>query len=374
MKNLSTIKKENIESAKFMRVVAMLLVVLIHATGVGVTQLTNESPFYFLYLLLNRFTRFEGAVFVFLSGMLLFYNYASKPYTIQTWMHFYKRRFLYILAPFIVWSVFYEWYAIYIGTRKYEGLAPILERIITGDSFYQLYFIFILAQLYFLLPLFIYFVKKYTFVAKHLLLIGFIIELVSQVLIQHYAITLPVHLFLSYIASFLFGGWIALHYDRFKQEWSKRQLLGSIALAIVLGLLYTASYYYRNILGIDIPYLPFKALAIGYYLYASFVLFKAGIYLHNHCSPRALNWTERLRLYSFGFYLVHPFILNIWKDILVAHTEWQFHAFIFLRYIAVCVCCYIFIWILHNVFPKAWFLFGKLPHPSTVKTKYLETK
>ncbi len=65
-------KKERIESLKFMRVVAMMLVVLIHTTGIGITTLDVTSPFYPLYLLLNRFTRFEGAVFVFLGWSCLF--------------------------------------------------------------------------------------------------------------------------------------------------------------------------------------------------------------------------------------------------------------------------------------------------------------
>ncbi|MER1998345.1 MAG: acyltransferase family protein, partial [Lysinibacillus sp.] len=225
--------------------------------------------------------------------------------------------------------------------------------------------------LYFLLPLFVYFTKKYRFIAKYLVVIGFVIELSSQVLIKHFEISLPVPLFFSYIASFLFGGWIAIHYDRFKDEWTKRQLTLAFIGMITLGLAYTAGYYYINILGLSFPYLPFKALAIIYFLVASFVLFKTGIYLHNHSSKRVLNWTERLRLYSFGFYLVHPFILHIWKTILVAENSWQFHAFIFIRYIVVCICCYIFIRIIHGLFPKAWFLFGKLPHPKVVRKKYL---
>ena len=39
-------KKERIESLKFMRVVAMMLVVLIHTTDVGITTLDATSPFF----------------------------------------------------------------------------------------------------------------------------------------------------------------------------------------------------------------------------------------------------------------------------------------------------------------------------------------
>ena len=357
------IRKERIESLKFMRVTAMLLVVLIHVTGGALGKLSPDDPLYFIYLMLNRFTRFEGAVFVFLSGLLLFYNYASRPFTKKTWKNFYKKRFLYILAPFFVWSIFYEWYSIYIGIRTFEGIGPIVKSILTGHSFYQLYFILILVQLYFLLPLFIYLMHKFQWFKKYMPIIGIIVEIMVQTIMKQYDIQLGFPLFTGYIASFLFGGWVATYYPILKKEWSTRRLMLAILSAAVLGLVYTALYYYRNIMGMTaIPYIAFKLLAVVYFLVACYVLFKASIWLEQHGSAWLNKWAEHLRIYSFGFYLVHPWLLYVWQQLLVPETMTQYHTFMFIRYIAVLLSCYLLIRGVHLLFPRAWMLFGKLPH------------
>lgn len=355
-------QKEKIESLKFMRVTAMLLVVLIHVTGGALGKLSADEPLYFIYLLLNRFTRFEGAVFVFLSGLLLFYNYASRPFTRNTWRNFYKKRFLYILAPFFVWSIFYEWLAIYIDLRTYEGIGPIVQSIFTGHSFYQLYFILILVQLYFLLPVFIYLVHKFHWFKKYLPLIGIAIEVVMQTVMKHYGIHFGFPLFTVYIASFFFGGWVGIYYSRLKTEWTKRRLLLAVIFTTILGLLYTVLYYYRNIVGIqDIPYIPFKLLSVVYFLAACYVLFKVSISLEQYGSARLNKWAEHLRIYSFGFYLVHPWLLYVWQQILLPETTAQYHIYMLIRYITVLISCYLFIRAVHRLFPRAWMLFGKLP-------------
>ncbi|SOB90766.1 peptidoglycan/LPS O-acetylase OafA/YrhL [Ureibacillus xyleni] len=357
-----SLQKERVESIKFMRVVAMLLVVLIHTTGIGIRELTPDNPFYFLYLFLNRFTRFEGAVFVFLSGFVLFYNYESRPYTVKTWTTFYKKRFMYILGPFLVWSIFYQLFSFYMGTRKYIGIGPMIENIATGQSYYQLYFILILVQLYFLLPVFIYFIQKFHWFKKYLLLIGFIIELGVQVLFKKYNITFALPLFTGYLASFFFGGWVAMYYPKLKKEWSRGLMAGATIFTVALGILYMLLYYQFHILdNPSIPYAPFKILAMIYYLSACFILFKWSIILEKYGSIRFNEWAERLRVYSFGYYLVHPFILELAKLVFVPQTLFQFHLFIFIRYIVVVIGCYVFIRVIHILLPRAWMIFGKLP-------------
>ena len=373
---MTSLTKDRIDGLKFMRVVAMLLVVLIHGTDIALKTVPSESPIYFLYLFFNRFTRFEGEVFVFLSGVTLFYNYADRPFTKKTWLNFYKRRFMFILFPFLIFSIFYELYSYYLGIRYYTGILPMIQSIITGKAFYQLYFILILVQLYFLFPLFIYIVRKSNWVKKYLFVIGFLLEWLLQVLFVHYNIQTSVHLFTVYIGAFFFGGWVAIYYNNLKQEWSNKKLIAAICLTAILGLIYMFEFYYRNVLGYtNIPYLPFKFINILYFFSACFVLFKLSITLANKGGKWLNDTAERLRIYSFGFYLVHPFFLTEWEKILVANNELLFHAFIFIRYILVLLCCYWFIRVIHLVFPKAWFLFGNLPKPEiqpSIKYKFLK--
>lgn len=363
-KVLAYARKENIDAVRFMRVAAMLLVVLIHTTGVGLSHTSPESPFYAYYLFLNRFTRFEGAVFVFLSGLVLFYTYEARPFSKEVWKTFYKKRFLYILMPFLVWSIFYEWFAWAVDGRTFEGFWPFVERIITGQSYYQLYFILILVQFYFLLPVFMFFYHKVPLFKKYMVPIGFVVELVMALLTKHFEWQFAFPLFTVYIASFLLGGWVAIHYQQLKNIWRNPKMGIAVLVAAILGLLYTYGFYLRNVLVTEeIGYFSFKALNIFYFLIACFVLFKGSLWLVAY-GGKILNTTaERLRIYSFGFYLVHPFILNLLERWIQAQTEWQFHLLIWLRYILVVLGCYVFIRVIHLTFPKVWMLFGNLPKP-----------
>lgn len=355
--------KERIESLKYMRVVAMMLVVLIHTTAVAITSLDVTSKFYPLYLLLNRFTRFEGSVFVFLSGVVLFYNYQSRAFTSTTWLVFYNKRFMYILVPYILWSLFYELYSYAFEYRSYEGIGVIVKNLINGTSFYQLYFILILVQLYFLLPIFIYLVKKFPLFKKYLFVFGFLIEFVYQVLNRKYGfVGFP--LFSVYLASFFLGGWVGIYYPQLKKILAKYIYWILFTLATSLGIVYTFIFYNHNILKniiLDYPY--YKLLAMSFYLLACYVLFKGSLWLEENLSLNSRRWVENLRIYSFGFYLVHPFILDLWEKAIVAQTPWQFHVFIFLRYALVVLSCYGFIRLIHKLFPQAWMIFGKLPKP-----------
>ncbi|MET3575395.1 acyltransferase [Bhargavaea ullalensis] len=362
-------KKERIESLKYMRVVAMSLVVLIHTTGVAFFHVPTDSPLYQVYLFLNRFTRFEGSVFVFLSGMLLFYNYEEKPFTAKTWLGFYRRRFLYILAPYIVWSVFYEWFGHAMGYRNFDGIGQLFSDLLDGGANYQLYFIMILVQLYFLMPVFVYLVRKVPFVRKWLFLLGFLAELIYQVLNRTYGwIDFP--FFMVYLASFLMGGWTGIHYQKLKNPWSAGKYLAVSAATFVIGILYMELYLKHNILKEPVmPYAPFKFIAMFYYLLACYLLFKLGIRLEQVASERIRNGAEQLRIYSFGFYLVHPFLLYLWEMWLPSEGGWTFHALIFLRYVLVMASCYGLIRAVHLVFPGAWFIFGKLPSPARTTEK-----
>lgn len=358
-------RKERIDSLKYMRVVAMLLVVLIHTTAEALSYLDPTDAWYQFYLLLNRFTRFEGPVFVFLSGVVLFYNYDDRPFTLKTWLGFYRKRFMYILFPYLVWSLFYEGFSHYMGYRTFENIETVATNIFYGSSNYQLYFILILVQLYFLMPVFVFLIKRFLFVKKYLFLFGFALEYLYQILNHSYNwITSP--FFMVYLASFLLGGWVGIYYPKLKQTLSKKNFWAMFAVTVGLGLGYTYLYHQQNVLGnILMEYHVFKFLAICYYLLSCYFLFKAAIWVDGISSEWFKAVIEKLRIYSFGFYLVHPFILALWQIYLVPQTEMQFHLFIFVRYVLVLVSCYVFIRIIHLLFPRAWMIFGKLPDPRT---------
>lgn len=356
--------KERIESLKYMRVVAMSLVVLIHTTAIAFSHVPIDSPLYQFYLLLNRFTRFEGPVFVFLSGVVLFYNYDDRPFTLSTWLRFYRKRFMYILGPYVIWSFFYEGFTYYMGIREFQGIEAVFLNLLDGGANYQLYFIMILVQLYFLMPVFVFLIKRFQTIRNHLFIFGFIAEFIYQVLNHTYGwIDFP--FFMVYLGSFLLGGWTGIHYQKHKHSWTTKKYLAVSAAATIMGIAYMELYLKHNILGQPVmPYPVFKLIAMTYYVLATYLLFKLCIRLEEIASNWIKDASEQLRIYSFGFYLVHPFILYLWELWLQADSGWMFHFLILARYILVMVSCYVFIRTLHLIFPKAWYLFGKLPEQS----------
>ena len=51
--------------------------------------------------------KFGTPTFIFLSSLVLFYNYYDRPTTKKLIGGFYKKRLLYIIIPYTLFSVFY---------------------------------------------------------------------------------------------------------------------------------------------------------------------------------------------------------------------------------------------------------------------------
>nr|WP_156160109.1 acyltransferase family protein [Paenibacillus sp. E194] len=93
-------KRERIQELDAYRALAIMAVLAIHATSEALAA-TIGSRAYPLYLLINTFRNLPYP-FYFLSGFVLFYNYADKPLSGGTIRQFYRKRLLYILVPYLV--------------------------------------------------------------------------------------------------------------------------------------------------------------------------------------------------------------------------------------------------------------------------------
>lgn len=141
----------------FLRLVAILAVILIHTTN-----RTFELGYYNLSVLpltflLNSFSRFAVGVFFIISGYLLALRYnPSIPL-----LSFYKRRVFKLILPYIFWSVFYyEFFYHYPLLHLFSW--DFLKDLLTGDASYQLYFIPTIIVLYLIFPFFMKY-KKFFF-------------------------------------------------------------------------------------------------------------------------------------------------------------------------------------------------------------------
>ncbi|MBD3783486.1 MAG: acyltransferase family protein [Micrococcales bacterium] len=139
--------RRDLAYTSYLRVVAMVSVVLIHVAGLSyVADKDLASPPRAVAAVLTFGTKWAVPVFVMVSGVLLL-----RPPRERDPMTFYRRRLGKIGIPLVVWHV------VYIGLfgLLVADTAPgtLLARLLRGESFTALYFFWLILGLYLVTPL-----------------------------------------------------------------------------------------------------------------------------------------------------------------------------------------------------------------------------
>lgn len=130
------------------RLIAILAIVLLHTAANGVTQLPPGSADWWLANLADSAGRVGVPLFLMLSGAILL------PRQHENTRHFYQRRWRRIALPALIWSLLYLGWAQFKGYWKQQpvDLEPQLWGIISGHSYFHLWFIYLLIGVYAVLP------------------------------------------------------------------------------------------------------------------------------------------------------------------------------------------------------------------------------
>ncbi|MEC0181119.1 acyltransferase [Paenibacillus peoriae] len=149
-------QKERISEVALLRGLAFAAVVLQHSIAhYAVAQGARIQDGVLLTLLLLC-SKFAVPVFVFITGMVLFYNYDGA----LNYGTFLRKRFMDIIVPYIIWSLLYE-----LGNQLVqsgESIHPLdfLQKLLNGKSSYHLWYIIMIIQCYVLFPVFRYAVRR----------------------------------------------------------------------------------------------------------------------------------------------------------------------------------------------------------------------
>lgn len=145
--------KERIEEVTILRALAFLAVTLQHCIAEYIYRADILPADSIMLAMLFHFTRFGTPTFVFLSGLILFYNYSGK----LDYRSFIRKRFGDIFVPFLWWTVIY-WVAVdgVIGGKLAQPSAwiGIFPQLLVPTNGYHLWFIIMIFQFYLLFPLF----------------------------------------------------------------------------------------------------------------------------------------------------------------------------------------------------------------------------
>lgn len=317
-------QRKKLTNIEIFRSIAILAVVAIHSTSSAVVNLSMESSLYPLYLIINTASHFAVPAFLFLSALLLFYHYDDG--TKQNWLLFYRKRLKTIVVPYLLWSLFYSAVVAQIQHLSVEeGVLRYLKGLPSGGSYPHLYFMVIIAQFYLLFPLF-HVLLRIRFVKNHPLICGAAAQTAFYLLNYYYFDMNKVGTFIgSYLLYFFLGAYAAGKLKTSSaggRHWQRRSLYCGFFLS---GIVYAGQMWMQkaNPDWIPLPYLSYLSF-VSDYTYAAIcciVLLQAASLLEvgrHHLLRKTLF---SIGTYSFGIYLIHPFLLLIWRQEVLPLTD-----------------------------------------------------
>lgn len=368
-------KRAHVYELDITRALAILAVLLIHATSTPVTALPSDSKLYPLYVALNIFPKFAVPVFIFLSGFVLFYNYIQKDLTKELIVRFYQKRVTQIVIPYLFFSIFY-----YAATRLFltHDLAltwqalfsmEFLEKLLIGKAYTHLYYIFIMVQFYVMFPLMLYIIKKKPVVSPHLIWIGFVLQW-AFILLNAAFWQYPYRgsIAFSYLFYFLAGGFLGIYFEKYKKWLQLKRENFSIAILLIWLLWLFATcyniylYYFvfssQTYLASSIVFeLAFELQAIT----ASIVLLQLSFWIYHQWHRAIVNSLINLGTLSFGIYLLHPFFLFLYRQIPISGNSLVFHVWSVGGFVIALFVTWWVVLVIGKYIKYHWIAFGPIP-------------
>lgn len=143
-------RKARIEEIQVLRGIAFLAVVLQHTIGHYDYQPDVQVADGVAMTLLLLGAKFAVPLFLFITGLVLFYNYDGEIH----YLDFVRKRVKDIIVPYLVWSLVYVLYFHEWGGGVWATVRQLLHVAFTGKASYHLWYVVMVFQFYLLFPVF----------------------------------------------------------------------------------------------------------------------------------------------------------------------------------------------------------------------------
>jgi probable poly-beta-1,6-N-acetyl-D-glucosamine export protein len=219
--NMNTVKQERLPQLDIFRALAILGVLHVHSSSFAAGEQALHSPYYYWLNWINIFFKFGTPSFIFLSSFVLFYNYYGRPVTRSLIINFYRRRLKYILLPYLLASMGYYALTLYVNGRLTQNLGDNLlsfsRALFSGSAYAHLYFVFISIQFYLLFPVLLKLLQSSRFLVKWAVPLGFVLQW-GFIFWNKYELHIVEKgsLAISYLAYYMMGAYIAIHFEKVK--------------------------------------------------------------------------------------------------------------------------------------------------------------
>jgi surface polysaccharide O-acyltransferase-like enzyme len=330
-------RKERIVELDAVRAFAFLAVVYQHVIGVYMRKPGVDEMTAFLYGKLFHLLKFAVPAFVFITGLVLFYNYYER----VNYPGFIRKRFTEIVVPYAIWSLIYMVWHRDVTGWDVSTLVGVVQKLITGSASYHLWFVVMIFQFYLLYPLLLKGFKaakqrlsgragKVAAVGAAALLYAGLMWVSARYLPAHpfrfdaawldaYLITYRDRNFLFYSFYFLLGGMVALALPAFRSLLQRRwpYLLAVFAAAYA----YIGYELVRDSGGFLVNLNVATSLkpSMFFYTVAQLLLVYLLAVLLTKRDSRWTAWFSMIGRNSYGAYLVHALVLtyvmkalNVW--------------------------------------------------------------
>lgn len=293
--------------------IAIFGVLIQHTAQIAHVGPTNDTITVVGKVIQTLFLPAVGIFFMNSGAMLL--DYRER----QSTVHFAKRRFLRVVVPLLIWSIFYYIYGYYYYTfpgifhHSLFGLRDFVTAFVDNKINSLFWFFFIIIQLYIATPVFSLLSKKHKELLLYIATVAFISSDVFSYLdgilhlhIEQSLLTQPL-LASSWIQYFIFG-------YLFKEKYFSKSVENGI---IIFGLVTLGLNIANDVIGGH--HLFLQNISDFPYALAIYLLLKRLADRNNNA--RVAKMVAKLASTSLGIYILHPMLIALFDWLLFKQTS-----------------------------------------------------
>ena len=308
--------KERIAFVDYIRVVACFLVMIVHASENfyvhhdNISLVANESNRLWVSFYDGALGRISVPLFMIVSAFLLVPMKQD-----MTMSQFYRRRFMRILPPFVLFLILYALLPMVWNGSTWEQAMTDLRVLPFNFPAWggHLWFMYPLISLYLIIPIVSPWLQQASAKDELIFLGIFLVSTLMPWLHRFVSPELWGECFwnqfsaLWYCSGFL-GYLVLAHFIRVHIHWSNAKRLKVGTACFLIGAAFTAwSFWWKGVPGemMETPMLEWS----WEFCTPNVVLATFGVFLLFTCIKKAPTWINNLAKLTFGMYLMHIFFL-----------------------------------------------------------------